>query len=407
MSITVESLDDARLDEWSWVVSRGFGEAPADGGGSSDQGAVLELDRCSAASESGRIVGTATAYSLEMTLPGGRSIPVGGMSDVVVLPTHRRRGVLTSMMRVQLDDGLRRGEVASILNASEAAIYGRFGYGLAQLYSVVELWRDRVAFQNSPPGVPLRMVDQGDAAGLLTSIWNHCRPARAGELSRSDSWWRCVLGKEATWKGGGDLHVVVTDDVPEAAGGYAIYTIKDRDDPHGWTVAVKELVAADALIEARLWEHLLSVDLTNKVVADARPVDDPLRWWLTDPRQYRTIELRDYLFVRILDVTTALSSRHYGAAGSLVVEVVDDFVEACGGRFRLEVDLDGTGSCERTSERPEVEMPISSLGSILLGGVSVRDLAIAGKVVELEEGAVGQADLMFSWPAAPFCQTRF
>ncbi len=407
MQINIGTLDESGLAEWLWVMSRGFGGAPEGDGDLDTERRALELDRCTAARDDGRIVGTANSYTFDMTVPGGATVPVGGLSGVVVLPTHRRQGVLTSMLRAQFDDGAERGEVASILNASEAEIYGRFGYGLAQLYAVVEVWRERAAFATAPPPIPLRLLDQREAAPVLAPIWEASRSTRAGRLSRNEAWWGCVLSDKATWKGGGNLHVVATDGVPPEAGGYALYTITDRGNAHGWTVFVKELVAADPLVEARLWEHLLAVDLTNKVVVDGRPVDDPLRWWLTDARQYRTRELRDYLFVRLLDVPAALAARHYASSGELVLEVIDSFRPESGGTFRLAVAEDGSAQCAPTGQAPDVVLPQESLGSLYLGGVRARDLAIAGRLHERTVGAVAAADLLFGWPIAPFCQTRF
>lgn len=407
MPIELTTLTEARVDEWVRVMSRGFGAA-RDGGGDHDaEGRAMELDRSIAALDGEQIVGTATAYSMEMTVPGGATIDVGAVSGVTVSMTHRRQGILTDMMRQQLDDVAGRGESIAILNASEAGIYERFGYGLAQLYSVVELWRDRAAFAYEPPQVPLRMIHQEEAAAVLAPIWDAWRPTRAGAVSHNEAWWDCLLSTEESWKGGGNLHVVVADGgVPEASG-FATYRIGGHSDPRGWTVHVRELVAADAAVEARLWQHLLGVDLASKVIADARPVDDPLRWRLTDPRQYRTNHLRDYLFVRILDVPAALASRQYESAGELVLEVVDAFRPQSGGRFVLRVDEAGDAVSEPTTAAADLVLTQAELGSLLLGGVRARDLALAGRLQELTPGAIVAADVLFSWPVAPFCATRF
>ena len=85
-----------------------------------------------AAFDGDRIVGGAGAFPFELTIPGG-TVPCGGVTVVGVLPTHRRRGVLTAMMRAQLEDIRDRGEPIAALWASEEVIYRRFGYGLASL----------------------------------------------------------------------------------------------------------------------------------------------------------------------------------------------------------------------------------------------------------------------------------
>src|SRR5690242_122802 len=106
----------------------------------------IEVERMHAAFDGERLVGGAGAFSFQMSVPGGDSVPAGGVTVVGVLPTHRRRGVLTSMMRAQLEDCRARGDVAAFLWASEATIYGRFGYGLASRMGSMTLARDRAHF---------------------------------------------------------------------------------------------------------------------------------------------------------------------------------------------------------------------------------------------------------------------
>src|SRR5436190_9546041 len=85
-------------------------------------------------------------FPMTLSIPGPdaglRQVPCAGLSWVGVHPDHRRRGVLTAMMRHHLEqvhgeDGLS----VSALHASEPAIYGRYGYGLASLELHVELGR--------------------------------------------------------------------------------------------------------------------------------------------------------------------------------------------------------------------------------------------------------------------------
>ncbi len=121
-----------------------FPEPPVDGGGL--WWSALETDRCLLAfTADGRPVGTAATYSFELTLPGGTVVPAGGLTAVGVLPTHRRQGVLSAMMRQQLADLRARGESVGVLLSSEAPIYGRFGYGPATYTSKLTLTRREAA----------------------------------------------------------------------------------------------------------------------------------------------------------------------------------------------------------------------------------------------------------------------
>ena len=108
--------------------------------------ANIEYDRSLAVYEAGRPVATAGAYSYELTLPGLTTAPVAAVTAVAVLPTHRRRGLLTRMMAHQLDDVRARGEALAVLTASESIIYGRFGYGPATYAFELEIDAHRGAF---------------------------------------------------------------------------------------------------------------------------------------------------------------------------------------------------------------------------------------------------------------------
>src|ERR687885_174225 len=113
---------------------------------------LFEPERSLAAYEDGRIVGTTGIYTRELTIPGA-IMSIAGVTLVGVLPTHRRRGVLTALMRRQLDDVRAAGEPVAALWASEAAIYGRFGYGCAAHHATVTL---RTGGARLAPGLPDR-----------------------------------------------------------------------------------------------------------------------------------------------------------------------------------------------------------------------------------------------------------
>src|SRR5205823_1183059 len=117
------------------------------------------LDRMHAAWSDGAIVGGAAAFTFNMSVPGG-DLPTAGVSVVGVYPTHRRRGILRSLMRTQLDDVHERGEPMAALWASEESIYGRFGYGLAGLCGEIALPHEYTALaQTVEPSGTLRFVE--------------------------------------------------------------------------------------------------------------------------------------------------------------------------------------------------------------------------------------------------------
>lgn len=124
----------------------------------------------------GRPVGTAGAYSFELTLPGEVLVPAAGVTAVGVLPSHRRQGVLSAMMRNQLAELRARGEFLSVLLASEARIYRRFGYGPATYTQRLTVPRHQAALEPTPrPALP-----QPD--------WTSARSSCCGVPSVSRSW---------------------------------------------------------------------------------------------------------------------------------------------------------------------------------------------------------------------------
>lgn len=414
MQIEVDGIAVDELDAYRWVSAVAFASPPSDEADATSR-AVLEVDRLLAARHDGRIVGTAGAYSFELTVPGGATLPAAGVSDVTVASTHRRRGILRRLMVRQLDDVAARGEPLAVLNASEAGIYGRFGYGLASLFQTVEIATSHSAFGRSvpEPAAPLRLVPQAEAKVELAPRYDLARRHRPGTIARHDAWWDCVLGPVVTWKGGGDLHVVVLDpdDRPGGlGGGYAIYTITPREFPHHGLLEVREVVAVDAGSEAVLWRFLLDIDLVGTVRAPDCPMDLGLRWWLADPRQARVTRVQDYLWVRLLDVARALEVRCYSADAVVVLDVADELRPDVAGRYRLETGADGASCVPLADDDPtpaDLSLGVEELGSIYLGGARLRDLEAAGRVVAYSADALERADAAFAWPVAPHCTTRF
>jgi predicted acetyltransferase len=371
-----------------------------------------------AISDRGRIVATASAYPLELTLPAGPgqaypAIPVPGVTAVGVAPSHRRQGLLTKLMNHQLADFRQRGLPVSILLASESIIYGRFAYGWAQSYQSLVIERDRAAFRADAPAITgrLRLLDSEEAGKVLPSVHDRARRLRPGELNRSPRWWeRHLKDPEKQHQGaGGRLYALHESDLGEADG-WLSYRYQDQVWPAGiprHTVVIQDLVVADQAAFTALWRFALDLDLVGEVSAPQRPVDEPLRWLLADPRRARTTELADHLWVRIIEIAAALEARGYGAAERLVIEVTSD--DPCArGRFVLESGPT-SGSCRpaKKGEKAQLVLGLDALGGIYLGGVAPTALAAVGRVTELQPGALVVADRVFASPVAPFCTLHF
>jgi predicted acetyltransferase len=359
---------------------------------------IDEPERSLAWFEDGRIVAATGAYSRQVTVPGG-IVPSAAVTAVGVVPTHRRRGLLTSMMRRQLEDVHSAGDPIATLWASEGGIYGRFGYGIAALSGRLTARRPAARLQVAPPpGDPLRAGPAGDHVEAMRAVYERVRGERPGMFDRPGAWWdHRLYDPESQRQGAQPLRAVLVPD------GYAIYAVRadrDEDGPSG-DVAIRELVAATPAARALLWAFLLDQDLTRTITWALAPPDEPLWLMLTDPDAVRVV-LERSLWVRLVDVVAALGARTYASDPDVVLEVSDAFCPWNTGRYRL-----AGGGCERTDAEPDLALDASALGAAYLGGTTLRDVAAAGRVAELRPGALARASAAFRGEVAPWCPEIF
>jgi predicted acetyltransferase len=361
----------------------------------------LAPERLHAAWEDGVAVGGAGAFTFRLTVPGGR-VGAAGVTTVAVLPTHRRRGILTGLMRAQLDDVRARGEQVAYLFASEAPIYGRFGYGLASFQGAIEVRRVHSGF--ATPFEPVgrtRLVSVEEAVELFPPIYEHVARETPGMFARSREWWKARVLADPEWRrrGAGELSRVVleVDGRPEA---YALYrvTLSFEHGSSTGTTSVVEALAITPDATRAIWRFLLDVDWMDRVEAGLLPVDHPLLLLLAEPRRAR-FTVGDALWVRLVDVEAALAARSYQDGDPVVLEVRDAFCPWNEGRYRV-----GDG---RTDDDPDLRLDVSALGSAYLSGVTFARLARTLRVEELREGAVARADALFRTDRAPWCPEIF
>lgn len=388
-----------------------FGMPEVDEETASDERLLFDASRPLSARLDGEWVGVAGDYPFELTLPGGAMTPAAGVTMVGVAPTHRRQGLLTALMRRQLDDVAGRGELIAILTASESTIYGRFGYGAATARVDVELDPARSRFLVDPdaPG-RCRLLSKDAALPVVKAVYDACRPQRAGAVNRDEWWWEILKRDRSSRRNGASaLFFVVHEDGAGQPDGFAIYRIKDdwgTDNLSRSVLVVREVYGATAEVEAALWRFLCDIDLVERVECWNRPMDDPLRWRLAEPRRFRTRAISDWVWARVLDVPGALEARAYEGEGEIVLEIVDQFRPLSGGRFRLEAGPDGA-ACKPTDETPDVTLGAADLGALYLGGVAPSLLAAAGRVDEHSPNSLAQADALFTTRRLPFANTGF
>jgi len=378
--------------------------------------AHMETDRAWVAEADGRFVANACIYSMDLTLPAfpDRPSPVAAMSGVSAVgvhPTHRRRGLLRRLMAKMLEDGRNRGEAIAGLLASESVIYGRFGFGHATTAAELAIDSHRSAFVAATAELDLRLIDTDEARNVLPKLFDEARRSRAGEPSRSDVFWADYLDDRASQRrDAAAMFVAVCD------GGFVVYRSRGENIMRGDRIAVviEELLGNTPEVEAGLWRFVLDLDLIGRVTAKHRPVDEPVRWRLADPRHLRVVGLDDRLYVRVLDVPAAFEARGYRREGRLVVDVVppsdqlDGQADAVPGRWVLEAGPDGA-SCRaaRPGESADLRLGVSELGTLYLGGFPASVLAAAGRIDELRSGSLDVADGLLATTPAPLTVTGF
>jgi predicted acetyltransferase len=380
----------------------------------------FEYDRSLAAFDGDTPVGVALIYSFQLSVPGQEVLPAAGVTWVSVLATHRRRGVLSSIMRRQLDDIRDRGEPLAVLWASEAGIYSRYGYGRASWNLAFTFRRGEGALAKTVPADPtlgLRLVEPSAAQPELAKVYDAVLPSRPGLFARDESWWeRTIRDPAAERNGASPLRCLLAEDA-SGPRGYALYSALGQGDsetflPTG-VLTVRELLSADPAASAALWADLLSRDLIAEFRARLRPVDDPLLAQLADPRRARP-QLTDGLWIRIIDIAGALAGRRYSCPVDVVLEVRDDLMPSNAGRWRLTTTASGSdprlglaASCVRVTSAADVALDITHLGAAYLGGTRLGALAEAGLVTELRPGAWRQLSAAMAWDPAPWCPTIF
>jgi len=362
----------------------------------------LPFERMHAAFDGEMIVGGAGAFPFELTVPGGQ-VRCGGVTVVGVLPTHRRRGVLTSMMRIQLEDIRGRGEPLAALWASEEAIYRRFGYGLASLMGEMSLPRGYQGLRVPPnPAATVRLVSLEQAAELLPPIYDRIRLRTPGMYARPATWWETrILDDPSDRREDGAAKNVALLELDGAPAGYALYRVVSKWESGQNVGHLRVLEAMASAAELELWRYLLGIDWVETFRAHHLPVDHPLLHGLAYPRRLN-LRIGDQLWVRLVDVGAALAARSYASDGPLVLELSDGFLPENAGRWRL-----ADGGAERTDDQPDLALDVQELASLYLGGFGASELLRAGLVRELREDAAARADALFATPRKPWTPEIF
>jgi predicted acetyltransferase len=407
MGVTIRSTNAGEFDDFGRTISAVFASELA----AEDLDRfrrVVDLERNLVAEDGGRLVGTAEALRFTLTVPGSEA-PAAGVTSVGVLPTHRRRGILSQLMRRQLEDVHDWGEPLAVLWASEGGIYHRFGYGLATRNGRIDAERERFGFRHPfDPDGRVRLVSHEEALELLPEVYDRACAATPGFFRRSPAWWDAITLADTAYarRGAGPLARAVLElgGRPEA---YALYRIR-QDWEYGVPksrLEVAEEISLSWRATREMWRYLFGVDLIARVAWRRLAADHPLFLLAAEPARLH-FSMGDGLWLRVVDVVAALAARTYASEGALVLELADSYCPWNEGRWLLEASPAGAG-VERVDREPELRLDASDLGAVYLGGFSFADLARAGRIEELRPGALERADDLFRTGVTPWCPEGF
>ena len=405
----VHPVPSDQVVDWSAQMMTTFLADPAESRGwaqwRSEHGWAPE--RAWGARDRGRWVATLRTLETTLTVPGGALIAADALTNVTVSATHRRQGLLRSMLSASLDAAAEGGDAVSVLLAAEYPIYGRFGYAPAShgaYYTVYPRRRD--ARLRTPVHGPVRQVTAEELRQIAPAVFAAGRRLRAGNIDRAPERWDVLFAVNGYPEPLKPTPVFVVHDGPSGPDGFLSWTVSAEwgdDRSTGGEIRVNDLWAATDEAYAGLWQYLLSLDVVEKIHISTRPVDEPLRWLLVDGRALEQVYAGDHLWLRLIDVPAALSARTYAGGDRLVLEVVDDDI---GGFATGTYVLEG-GSCQRSTAPADLRVHQRVLAAAYLGGFSFSQQRPAGGVEELTPGSLARADAQFATPLAPWAGTDF
>lgn len=364
----------------------------------------------------GEHAGVAGSWDIEVSVPakGGASLrPAEGLTWVGVHPDHRRRGVLRALMLEHLrwtrED---QGRALAALKASEASIYGRFGYGVAS----TELMTTFAAGATFTAPEPVE-----ELAAATTTRMTPAGPEHAERLH--------ALVRESGRRAVGTVvrtahdYARILTDIPESRGerepAWLLWATRDGQDvgcawfhrtpkwEHGapdGRVGVITAVDTDAGATLAIARRLTSFDLMVHTDHWVAP-DDPLVLWQGTQRPIGR-GLTDDLWVRVVDLPQAVAERGHAADMDVTVHVRDATLPANAGTWRWTA-ADGEGRLTRADGPADLSLDVAELGAVWLAGQTLGARARAGFVTEHRPGTVAALDAALRTPAGPVATLGF
>ncbi len=415
----VDTADRAAFEAWLQADARGFHGERIAGTQLDELVGQTAYRRTSGvwddtAAEPETPIATVSSWPLAMTVPGEMQVPAWAISSVTVAPTHHRRGIARALLEGELRTAAAQNLPLAVLTASEATLYGRYGFGPATQGADLTIQTRRAGWAGRETAGRVHLVSLQHIHGSGREILERAQLGSPGDVTLDEQLWGELVGVVGDEDNAKQNRAVRFDDADGVPQGFAIYSVKHSGGENTERVATVEYLCSvtdDAY--AGLWQYLLGLDLVGSVSARLRPVDEPLLWLVANPRAVRVAAVNDHLWVRILDLKDALEARRYSAPGRIVLRVSDPLGFA-DGRVLLAIDDAGVGTITALESdvgvpdaTAELTLGVSELGALYVGGMSAATLARAGRLTEVQPGSAIAFDAAFRSPTTPWLSTWF
>ena len=398
MQYEIRPISSKEFSEFSETTARAFG-IDQDAKYLSMKKSYFDFDRTLAVIHKNGIIGGCVSSPYLLNIPGGQ-VNVAAVADVSVLPNHRRKGILTKMMRTQLSNIYKKGESFAALWAEESPIYGRFGYGISSFHENWVLNRQHNEFNtNIANKGTIEYLNPSKITESLPQIYERATLDVPGIIQRPKMYWQVIAEDFESKRNNESKMQHVTYSEGNHITGYASY----RTVPAG--ISVHELIGMDLNSVITLWRFCLDMDLRLQAQIYRRPLDDIFPLLLKDPgRLSRAI--KEGLWLRLVDVQKALTLRKYSLQTRLVIRVIDSFCQWNDQTFELQTD-GKDNNCLPSNSNPDICISVSDLASVYLGTIKFSTLLKCGRIQQETDNAVHKADMMFSYKQAPWSPFYF
>lgn len=370
---------------------------------------LADPKRALALADNDKIIGTANSFSEYISLPTNKSSKVAAVSYVSVQPTHRRQGILSEMMKLQLNQIYSQyKEPLAILWPSETAIYGRFGYAPTR-EKHYKISKHNAKFISGLNDYPLetKILNKKEAINSYLEINNNLMNKRPGVMKLTKKWAeRRIEDLSSKYLSTGPSYFVGIYDANKLVG-FVTYTIEGSNEYGNMpsSLNIWDIIYINDKAAINIWNYCLNIDLVDEIYAKGVPEDDVLESLLISPGSLNA-RVTTGFWIRIVDVIKALETRSYNEKGKLIFNLSDSIINQNNNTFLLDTKNQNP-TCKISTESPDIEITINGLSEIYLGTFNLNNLIASQNLKIINKKIINFINRAFKENNTPFCPMHF